>query len=214
MIAVFSATALAAPAFVTALDPAPSFYRSKARSRRLDCDRLSLEEALRRYPDTLRPPGPNGDFVERTVLACAERLMRPGLRDPQDEAVLGNLSGTAASLAARVDGLSRELLGRTWLVETYYPSVPVSTKISFATKDALVQRGLQVSDRRPVLSAGDVDVLVRLPPLQAYPAACARYVATGVLRPDDVLLAVVVLDPRETELHAGLCAEGQWKWLR
>lgn len=214
MIALLSAGALAAPAFLPELDPAPSLTRSKARSRQLDCDRLSLEEAVRRFPDAVRPPRPNGDFVERSVLACAERLTRPGLRDPQDEAILRELSATAATLASRVDNLSSELLGRTWLVETYYPNVPVSTKVSFAAKDALVQRGLAVSDRRPILSAGDVDALVRMPPLEAYPAACARYAATGTLRPDDVLFAVVALDPRETELHAGLCADGRWAWLR
>ena len=83
-----------------------------------------------------------------------------------------------------------------------------------AVKNALMGAGVAVSDRTPLLAAGDVDVLTRLPPLEAYPAACARYAAGGSLRPTDVLLGVMQLDPRETTVHAGACVDGSWLWLR
>ena len=103
---------------------------------------------------------------------------------------------------------------RVWLVEANVPTAPLGTKIAFATKAALMRQGLAVSDRTVTLGAGDVDVLTRLPPLAAYPAACRRYADGGSLRPGDALLFVMVLDPRETMLHAGLCIDGGWTWLR
>jgi hypothetical protein len=71
-----------------------------------------------------------------------------------------------------------------------------------------------VSDRVPLLSAEDVNVLTRMHPDAAYPAACQRYAATGALGPGEALLAIVRRDPRETVLHAGLCVDGGWAWLK
>ena len=75
-------------------------------------------------------------------------------------------------------------------------------------------QGASVSDRVPTLAAGDIDVITRMSAEDAYPAACQRYYSLGSLKEDDVLLAVVRLDSRETALHAGLCDRGQWRWLR
>ena len=36
----------------------------------------------------------------------------------------------------------------------------------------------------------------------------------GLTKYADVLLAVVHLDPRETQVHAALCVDGGWSWLR
>ena len=57
-------------------------------------------------------------------------------------------------------------------------------------------------------------VITRMAPDQAYPTACRRWFDTGSLDDGDALLAVVTRDPRETDLHAGLCASGTWTWLR
>jgi hypothetical protein len=110
--------------------------------------------------------------------------------------------------------MAPELLDRTWLVEAFYPDVAVAAKIAFATKTALVARGRRVSDRVPVLASGDILVLGRMEPAQAYRLACKRYYDQGALTDDDVLMATVLRDGRETLLHAGLCARGQWRWLR
>ncbi|MCA9541796.1 MAG: hypothetical protein KC620_23025, partial [Myxococcales bacterium] len=102
----------------------------------------------------------------------------------------------------------------TWLVEVFHPEVAVGQKISFAVKNALLDRGLHASDRAPALAAGDIEVIGAVEPERAYPLVCARYAAAGSLRPDDALMAVVLRDPRETMLHVGVCADGRWRWLR
>ena len=38
--------------------------------------------------------------------------------------------------------------------------------------------------------------------------------ATDGMGPADALVAVLVRDPRQTELQAGVCADGRWMWLR
>lgn len=197
-----------------AQDPAPGLFRSRDVARTYECERLDSEVATRRYPGDVPPVAPRGEFAVRDALVCNQRLLRPGLRDDRDEAVLSGLRPLVTELTASVGDLHRDLSARTWLVEVYYPSVPVSAKLSFATKNELVGQGLRVSDRTPTLSAGDLDVLTRMPPAEAYPAACRRYRDNGSLGADDVLLAVVSRDPRETTLHAGVCTDGGWAWLR
>ncbi len=195
-------------------DPAPGMTMSRTRSRTLECERITAEVASQRYPGKVQPSRPRGEYLERSALVCAERLVRPGLREDRDEAILSSLQALVADLTSSAVDLHPELASRTWLVEAFYPSAPVSAKLSFATKNALVERGLLVSDRTPTLSAGDVDVLTRMPPEQAYPAACRRYNDNGSMGAEHALLAIVSRDPRETILHAGLCADGQWSWLK
>jgi len=206
--------ALALVPFVFRADPVPGFRTDKDLSRNLDCERISGLEGAQRYPGIIPPPKPRGEFLERDVVDCKERLMRPGLRDDADEAILTTLQDQVAELTAAARSTRPDLDERTWLVEAHHTNADVSAKIAFAAKGALVQQGLAVSDRTPVLAVGDVDVLTRLAPLDAYGAACQRYVATGSIGHDDALLAIMILDPRETILHAGLCADGGWQWLR
>lgn len=200
--------------FVVHPDPAPGVRRSLDSARALECAPMSAAAADDQRPGQVVTSPPRGDFVERDAVICVERLLRPGLRAPLDEAILGSLDALTAELATNAASRRPDLRARTWLVETFYPSAQVSAKLAFATKNALLRQGLQVSDRTPVLAAGDIDVLTRLPPDQAYPAACLRYGATGTLDDGDALLAVVHRDPRETILHAGLCADGTWTWLQ
>lgn len=195
-------------------DPAPGVLVSKSESRNLACHRTTTEGAYHRYPGQIVRPGPRGDYVDRSAVICTERLMAPGDRSPRDEAILSTLDATAAGIATTIDALHPQLKTRRWLVETFYPSPAVATKISFAQKSALVQRGYRVSDRTPSLAPGDIDVLARMDPADAYPLACRRFYAEGGLRKDDVLLGIVLRDRRETILHAGLCARGTWRWMQ
>ena len=198
---------------VAAADPMPSLTFDRSRMRRFECDRVPALEAQRRRPGrvwarTSREADPDVEWV-----ICAERIAPDGLRGPRDEAVLADLRETAA--AAAVAAAHRpEWAGATFLVEAYYPSAVVGDKIEFAAKNALVERGVAVSDRSPLLAAGDIDVLTRLPPLQAYPAACQRYRDAGGLREGDVLLALVLLDRDASRLQAAVCESGRWTWLR
>lgn len=195
-------------------DPAPGMLHSKESSRNLECEPLATETAAARHPGRVVTPGPRGDYVERNAVVCVERLTRVGQRDPRDEAILSSLQALGAEMATAALDRRPDLKGRTWLVESFYPSATVSAKISFAAKNALSSKGLLVSDRVPTLAARDIEVLTRLSPESAYPAACQRYARAGTLDSEHVLLAVVSRDPRETRLHAGLCADGQWTWLQ
>lgn len=200
--------------FVVNVGPAPGLFESKTDLRRLECERLSALEGAARYPGQVMTSPPRGDFIERSTLVCNERYLRPGMRAARDEAVLSTLSAQAAAAAGRIDALAPDLRARTWLVEAHYESAPVAGKISFAAQTALGAKGLRVSDRTPTLAAGDVAVITRLEPAQAYPAACQRYFDNHSLGTGDALLAMVSRDPRETALHAGLCVDGQWTWLQ
>ncbi len=193
--------------------------------RALDCEPLSMDGARHYAPGELGESSPRGDFFDRRAVVCRERIMSSsvrrsdddagqGLRGPQDDAVMLGLRHTARELASLVGQLTPFEQQRTWLVEAHYPGTAVSQKITFAVKNELLDRGFRVTDRAPTLAVGDIEVLGQLDPARAYPLACERYVATGSLRPGDVLLAVVLRDPRETALHAGLCVDGKWRWLR
>lgn len=195
-------------------DPSPSLTRSKDAARRYECEWVTPEDAKRRFPGRVKEDRSRGDFVERKVVVCTQPVLGPDVRHPRDAAILRHLDATTAELASAAASLRHDLRDRTWLVEVFYPNAQVSPKIGFASKTALMEGGLRVSDRTPVLGAGDVETLTRMPPARAYPAACTRYADTGSLGADDALLAVLVRDPRETILHAGVCADGQWMWLR
>ena len=195
-------------------DPAPGLTRSKAKARTYECERVTADAALKERPGSLRESRPRGDYVERGALICTQRVMPEGSRAPRDEAVLSTLEAESTEVAAAVASLRPDLAERTWMVEPFYPSPEVSTKLAFAAKTALMRQGLQVSDRLPTLAVGDVDVLTRMAPSDAYPAACRRYAEIGSLGEEHALLAVVSRDSRETILHAGVCADGHWMWLR
>ncbi len=195
-------------------DPAPGVTRTKDESRNLECQRLREETARELYPGEIAEPSPRGDYIHTEVVVCEERLMAKGERRDREEAVLAELRGTSSEIAAAAATAAPELGGKTWLVEAYYPDPQVASKIAFASKTALMSRGRKVSDRVPILGSGDIMVLGSMPPRQAYPLACRRYLEEGALGPDDVLLATILLDGRETILHAGLCTNGEWRWLR
>lgn len=190
----------------------PVLTRSKARLRELDCERMTDDLAATRYPGRVRVSQSRAADPDRTVVVCTERLL-VGLRAAADEAVLRELAGTVSRVASLTAPFHAELDGRTWMVEAYTPNAQVGDKVRFALKNEMVADGLRVSDRLPVLAVGEQDILTRFAPLDAYPAACRRYAASGSVGPNDVLISVVTLDPRETLLHAGMCVDGAFWWL-
>lgn len=200
--------------FLVPSAPAPGLFRSKKKVRRLDCERLSTEAATTRYPGQIEPERPRGDYVERDVVRCQPRLLREGLRTAHTEALLHGLERSAQEIAGRVGALGANGTDRTWLIEAHDPDVRMVGKLRFALQNAMVGQGLSVTDRTPRLGLADLDVITRMPPAQAYPAACRRYAENGSLGPDQALVALMSLDPRETALHAGVCVDGGWTWLR
>lgn len=198
---------------ILAGDPLPGLFRTKEDAANMDCRRMTQAEAHERYPD--RIPAPAGRMLADTttdVLTCKRRFIRLGERPARDEVILTSLRETAGDVVRAAVAQAGEEL--TWHVDAFYPSIEVAAKIAVAARTELAERGHRVSDRVPLLAAGDIAVLSRLPPKDAYPIACKRYFAEGALKERDVFLGLMIVDPRETQLHAGLCMRGEWRWFR
>lgn len=195
-------------------NPGPSLTRTKAEARALDCTWITPEEARRAVPGRIRETKARGDQASRRIALCRQFFVDPALLSARDRAAVLTLTETAVEAARMAVGARSELVGRTWLVEGFHPSPQIGAKWVFAGKVALQAQGVAVSDRAPKLGASDLEVLLRLPQDALYPSACARFSATGALRPSDALLGLVLRDPRETVLHTGVCADGVWTWLQ
>src|SRR5690606_31575029 len=148
---------------------------SKAEVRDLECERLDIETATRDHPGAVHEVGPRGQRAQREIVVCRERLLPTGTRPEDAEAVLRTLDQTASGAARAAASLRPDLRDRIWLVEAHHASTAVTTKIAFATKNALVEQGLSVSDRKPLLNAADLTVLTRMGPDEAWPVACRRW---------------------------------------
>jgi hypothetical protein len=194
-------------------DPSPGIFQSKEDARNLDCTRLSQAKAHELHPGEV-PEVPARDLAGRSsdALVCATRIMRLGERPARDEAILSSLRQTVGGLTQIASALAPGEV--TWYVDAFYPDPAVAAKIAVAARTDLAERGRRVSDRVPVLAAGDIAILGRMSPREAYPLACARYLAHQALGGQDAFLGLMIVDPRETQLHAGLCLRGQWRWLR
>jgi hypothetical protein len=201
------------PAFAgRAYDPSPGIFQSKEEARNLECTRLSQAEAHERFPGQVPEPPARETVAVTDALVCTRRFLKIGERRARDEAILSSLRESVGDITQTASALEEGEL--TWHVDAFYPEPAVAAKISVAAKTDLVERGRKVSDRVPLLAAGDLAVLWKMPPSQAYPLACARYFAQGVLKERDVFLGVMIVDSRETQLHAGLCVRGEWRWLQ
>lgn len=196
-----------------AQDPLEGWFADERARRNLECTPISVEQARALAPGEIAEAPPRGDRFDRRAVVCRERLLPLGVRRPQDDAILGRLRETGTAMSALIDTVP-ELAERTWLVEAFHPNPQVAYKIAFATKNGLLDRGRSVSDRAPKLTAGDLEVIGGMSAKRAFHVACARYSASRELGPDHALLAVILRDARETRLHAGVCADGQWRWLR
>lgn len=194
-------------------DPLPGVFHTKEDAANMDCRRLTQAEAHELHPGEI--PEPAGRTLAGTttdVLTCRRRFVRLGDRPARDEVILTSLRETASDIVRAA--VAQADAPVTWHVDAFYPSMEVAAKIAVAARTELAERGHKVSDRVPLLAAGDIAYLSRLPPKEAYTAACSRYFAEGVLADGDALLGLVIVDPHETQLHGGVCVRGEWKWFR
>lgn len=195
--------------------PTDPIWRNREDARNLDCKRISQEEAHALYPDRVPEPASRtiaGDT--RDVLACKRRYIRLGERPARDELILTSLRETTSDVARAAVAQLPEGKTATWHVDAFYPQMEVAAKLATATRVELAERGHRVSDRVPLLAAGDIAVLWKLPPKDAYPTACKRWRAEGALKDGDAFVGLMIVDPRESQVHAGVCLNGEWKWIR
>lgn len=194
-------------------DPA-GMFATRANARNLDCTRLTQAEAARLAPGVVpEPPVRGANFAVTDALVCERRFLERGERPARDEAILSALTQDVGDLVKSASALETAPEA-VWHVDAFYPDAKVASKISVAARTELVERGRKVSDRVPVLAAGDLVVLNRMPVQKVFPGACSRLYAEQSLEPNAVFLALMIIDAREAELHAGVCAHGTWRWLR
>lgn len=192
-------------------EPGPGGTTDALDVRDLDCQRLSLDAARRRHPGEIGRRRARGDIVERDAMLCTPRIFSWGEREARDEAILSHLTETTDAI---VSTALEEPGPFTWIVQSHYPNAVVAAKLEFAAKAALVESGKRVSDRRLRLSARDVERFGRMPVTASASVACQRFATNGSLAPEERLLAIYLVHPEETDLHAGLCRDGHWTWLR
>lgn len=194
-------------------EPSPGITQSKQESRNLDCVRMNQARAHELYPGRVPEPAPRQSSESIVdALICSSRYIDLDERPARDEALLSHLRRNVGELtdAASTLGTSKT----TWHVDAFYPDARVAGKIAVTARTELAERGRKVSDRVPLLAAADLAVLHPLPPEKAFPIACKRYFAEKSLDTNDAFLAVTLVDPRETQLHAGVCLDGEWRWLQ
>ena len=195
-----------------AFDPAPGIFQTKAAARNLECNRLSQAMAHEQFPGVVPDLPPRGSYSNIDALVCTTKMTEPGDRPARDDAILTTLRTSVGEITRLASARAPETT--TWHVDAFYPQLAVAQKISVAARTDLAERGHTVSDRVPVLAAGDIAVLARLSAAKAYPLACKRYFTEKVLVEPDAFLGLMIIDARETELHAGICLRGVWTWLK
>lgn len=193
-------------------DPAPGLWQDKSEARNLDCERVSRQRAHELHPGEVPAMPARMGNLESDALLCTRRIMRAGERPDRDEVILSSLRQSVGALVEVASALEPGPI--TWHVDAFYPQPEVAAKISVAARTGLAEQGRQVSDKVPLLAAGDIAVLSRMEPREAYPLACKRYFAQHALGPNDAFLGIMLIDARETQLHAGLCVNGGWRWLQ
>jgi hypothetical protein len=198
--------------WINPADPAPGLLRSTKEARNYECNRLSQAQAHEQMPGLIRETQPRKFLPDIEVLSCHPRFIEEGERPARDEAILRYLSSEIRSLT-RVAETNSDA-STVWHVDAYYPNEQVASKIAVAARVELVERRHHVSDSVPLLAAGDIAVLARMPAATSYATACRRYFAEGSLSNNEALLAVMIIDARETQLHAGICQHAQWRWLQ
>lgn len=196
-----------------AYDPAPGLVTSRREARQFECVRLTKQAAHLRFPGEVSAEAARSLADERVdALVCQPRFLSLDERAPRDEAILSTLRSQIDSLIQLASTSNPGTL--VWYVDAFYPEQTVAAKIAGAAKVSLFEHGRAVSDRVPVLAAGDVAVISRMTPQRSYETACKRYFDEQILGEGDAFLGLMILDARETQLHAGVCQRGQWQWVQ
>jgi hypothetical protein len=197
-----------------AQDPAQQVWlEGRQAARELDCERLSQAQAHAQRPvDVPATNERSMALVRIDAMVCKRRIVGYGERDARDESILSSLSSDVATLTQQATATVPT--NAHWYVDAFYPSPKMVQKINGAARTVMAERGQRVSSASPFLAAGDIAVVQGMSMAQALPLACQRMTTEGSLQTDDAFLALALLHPNESELHAGVCHQGQWRWLR
>jgi len=196
----------------TAADPIHSAFIERKNARAFECERLSQAEAHERYPG--RVPETNAraqTLMQIDALVCKRRILSDDKREPRDALILDELSKNIGELTQLATAYAPN---KRWYVDAFYPDKRMTQKIANATRTAMVSRKQKVSDIAPLLTAGDILVLRSFDMKDAIALACQRFYDEGTLGKDDAFLALALLHANESQLHAGVCTQEGFRWLR
>lgn len=183
-------------------DPSPGLTRTVTSSRQTECRVLSREEVEARNKAQI-VEAVNEDEVSGTYLHCEQRIFSAGERHARDEEVLARLSQDSARIAASA---IEQFPNSKWVVSVHYPVLVLKDKIEKATVVSLKEKQALVYAKHAFHSKTAFPIDAEL----ASKLNCQRHYS---LEDGYTLLEVVLADARETQLHAGVCAKGGWKWL-
>ena len=189
-------------------DPGLGIIREPKETRRHECTPLDLNTARKIRPEAFGKNYPRGDFLNREAFLCQEQIVEPGLRSPQTEQLITHLSSLTTTLAAKIQAAHPNV--QRWMVEVHSDEPVVGHKVDFATKVALSELGLQVSDHVPNLRPTDLGVIGRLSHSQAHDVSCRRLIDDFQIDRGDALIRILVVDPRQTNLIYGVCTQAGW----
>lgn len=194
-------------------DPVQQAWLGRSHLRELECERLPQAEAHRRYPDVVPQTDMRSQvLMQLDALVCERRLVPAGVRAPRDEVILTNLTDEIGSIANLALGATTETT--TLLVDAWYPQPEVQGRIRSSLLQRLGGSDRVVSARLPSLAATDIEVMNALPLQDALPLACRQLHRGGGLADGEALVGVAALREDETQLHAGVCVQGTWRWLQ
>ena len=184
-------------------DPAPGLARSVTEARGIKCRMLSKDEAILtgRF-EVAENEGSVG--TEDRYVTCDRGVFNPGERADQDEAILSDLNSHAIKTATTAIEAFPDV--KQWRVAVHYPVIAVSYKINRAVWVALKEKRVQV------VAESRYSEVEPFPaePLLAENLKCDKHFG---LDSSQTLLNIQLVDPNETQLHAGVCHKGAWKWL-
>ena len=198
-------------------DPIQAGWQGRRALRQFECERVSQAQAHQRFPALVPVTDARATaMMQIDALVCQHRVIADGARSVRDQLILDRLGDEVGELSALAAASGDA--GTRWIVDAYYPDPNMVRKIANASRVALVERGLKVSDQAPRLSAVDVEMFRTLAMRDALPLACRRMHETGALADkageNISFLAIALLHEKESQLHAGTCVRGVFRWLR
>jgi hypothetical protein len=225
-------------------DPIHAGWLGRQHLQEQECERISQSEAHTRYPASVPPTNArSAALFQIDALVCRHRVVENGARDARDEVILqrlqddvGELSGLAA---ASSDEQTRFVVDAHYPNPEIVRKIAGASRIALAERgrrvsdrpphltagDVEVLRTMPMRDAIPIACRSLHRSGALLPQKKDAPKesaatespadAAENDLAIRDAVDDDVaLLSIALLHPHESQLHAGLCHRGQFRWLR
>lgn len=198
--------------FETFQDPGPGLLTPITSARGRDCRSITREEGTRIRADAVAEASDKSSYFEENFTHCRSPVFSQGERPKRQEAILAHLSESVTYAVTKAQDAFPKM--QTWYTEAHADDTSLARKANFALKVELRSRGSNVSDAILSLPASELVAAQSIHRLNLPEDICQRMTRTKLLPNDSALLLLASLDENETQLHAGVCQGGIWRWLR